>query len=89
MVSVNLAVGGEPILHHRRARNPCRALASPSRYGLGKSGWVSCRFSGNDKPPLDVLKAWVDESFRAVAPKKLVASLGEASIVPAKVTKRR
>jgi predicted DNA-binding protein (MmcQ/YjbR family) len=50
-------------------------FASPSRYGLGKSGWVSCRFTSKDKPPLDVLKAWIDESYRAVAPKKLVSML--------------
>jgi predicted DNA-binding protein (MmcQ/YjbR family) len=61
----------------------------PTGYGLGKSGWVSCRFTGKDKPPLDVLKAWVDESYRAVAPKKLVAELGGVSIAPAKVAKRR
>lgn len=44
-------------------------------YGLGNSGWVSASFSGKDSPPLDVLRAWVDESFRAIAPKKLVAAM--------------
>ena len=53
-------------------------FASPSGYGLGKSGWVSCRFSGKDKPPLDVLKAWIDESYRAIAPKKLLAALNSS-----------
>jgi len=57
-------------------------FASPSRYGLGKSGWVSCRFSRKDKPPLDLLKAWIDESYRLVAPKKLVASLGNGDPEP-------
>ncbi|HEY7508970.1 MAG TPA: MmcQ/YjbR family DNA-binding protein [Vicinamibacteria bacterium] len=50
-------------------------FASPTGYGLGKSGWVSARFSAGDKPPLDLLRAWIDESYRAVAPKKLLASL--------------
>jgi predicted DNA-binding protein (MmcQ/YjbR family) len=47
-------------------------------YGLGSSGWVSASFTGRDKPPLDVLQAWVDESFRAIAPKKLVATMPDA-----------
>src|SRR5262245_38202778 len=46
-------------------------FASPTRYGLGKSGWVTARFSARDDIPLDMLREWLDESFRAVAPKKL------------------
>jgi predicted DNA-binding protein (MmcQ/YjbR family) len=55
-------------------------FASPTRYGLGKSGWVTASFSTNDEPPLDVLSAWIDESFRAVAPKKLSTSLAHVKI---------
>jgi len=55
-------------------------FASPSGYGLGKSGWVTARFSPREKPPVELLKRWVDESYRAVAPKRLVAQLaGRAS----------
>ena len=51
-------------------------FASPTGYGLGKSGWVTFTFTPKDKPPpLDVLKKWIDESYRAVAPKSLVAAL--------------
>jgi predicted DNA-binding protein (MmcQ/YjbR family) len=50
-------------------------FASPTAYGLGKSGWVTAQFGPREKPPVDVLKAWIDESYRAVAPKKLVATL--------------
>jgi len=50
-------------------------FASPTGYGLGKAGWVTAQFGPREKPPMDVLKAWIDESYRAVAPKKLVASL--------------
>lgn len=50
-------------------------FASPTGYGLAKSGWVTARFGPKEKPPLDVLRAWIDESYRAVAPKKLVATL--------------
>jgi predicted DNA-binding protein (MmcQ/YjbR family) len=50
-------------------------FAAPTGYGLGKSGWITATFGAGDTPPLDVLQAWIDESFRAVAPKKLVAAL--------------
>ena len=49
-------------------------FASPTPYGLGKSGWVTAEF-GDELPPVDLLKQWIDESYRAVAPKKLVAQL--------------
>ncbi len=52
-------------------------FAKPTPYGLGKSGWVSFNFSGKDKPPMDMLTAWIDESFRAIAPKKVLAALDE------------
>ncbi|MEZ4294336.1 MAG: MmcQ/YjbR family DNA-binding protein [Polyangiaceae bacterium] len=50
-------------------------FASPTGYNLGKAGWVSARFTAKDDIPLDLLKAWIDESYRAVAPKKLAAQL--------------
>ena len=50
-------------------------FASPTGYGLGKSGWVTSHFDPGDKPPLEVLKQWIDESYRAVAPKKFVKGL--------------
>ncbi len=53
-------------------------FTEPTHYGLGNSGWVSARFAGKDSPPLDVLCAWVDESFRAIAPRKLVATVPDA-----------
>jgi len=53
------------------------AFTKPTPYGLGKSGWVTAEFAPKDKPPLDILEAWIDESFRAVAPKKVVAAMDE------------
>jgi predicted DNA-binding protein (MmcQ/YjbR family) len=50
-------------------------FASPTGYGLGKAGWVTARFSKSKKAPVDLLRSWIDESYRAVAPKKLVASM--------------
>lgn len=50
-------------------------FVSPTGYGLGKSGWVTARFGPRDKPPVELLQTWIEESYRAVAPKKLVAGL--------------
>ena len=54
-------------------------FAAPTGYGLGKRGWVTARFGPKDKPPVELLQQWIDESYRAVAPKQLVATLGTAS----------
>lgn len=50
-------------------------FTEPSGYGLGKSGWVSVKFLPGELPPAQMLKEWIEESYRAVAPKKLVAGL--------------
>lgn len=51
-------------------------FTEPTHYGLGKHGWVTAHLRTKEKPSLDLLKAWIDESYRAIAPKKLVAKLG-------------
>jgi predicted DNA-binding protein (MmcQ/YjbR family) len=75
--------------------------AKPCGYGLGKHGWVSCvfkpdkgsgadaHFSAGAMPPMGLLKAWIDESYRAMAPKKLVAQLPavEGAAAPAATKK--
>ena len=50
-------------------------FAEPTGYGLGKSGWVTAKFDKAADVPLDLLKKWIDESYRAIAPKKLVKTL--------------
>ena len=57
-------------------------FTKPTGYGLGASGWVTSAFATGETPPLDVLEAWLDESFRAVAPKKLAAT------IPARIARR-
>ena len=54
-------------------------FAQPTGYGLGKSGWVSARFAPSDAPPLGMLREWIDESYRAVAPRTMAAKLAEVS----------
>lgn len=48
---------------------------SPTGYGLGRHGWVSATFKPDDDVDTDLLLAWVDESYRLVAPKKCVKEL--------------
>jgi predicted DNA-binding protein (MmcQ/YjbR family) len=64
-------------------------FASPTGYGLGKSGWVTARFGPHEKPPLQLLQRWIDESYRAVAPKRLAASLTRASTQAATARRER
>lgn len=48
--------------------------AEPTGYGLGRARWVTIPLAPRP-PPAGVLEDWIEESYRAVAPKKLVAEL--------------
>ena len=50
-------------------------FAEPTGYGLGKSGWISARFAANQDAPLTMLESWLEESYTAIAPKRLVKAL--------------
>ena len=50
-------------------------FASPTAYGLGRSGWVSFSPGADEVPSLDQLKEWIEESYRAQAPRRLVKEL--------------
>jgi predicted DNA-binding protein (MmcQ/YjbR family) len=52
-------------------------FCKPTGYGLGKSGWVTATFTRGIPPSYDILKSWIDESYRAVAPKRLLKNLAE------------
>ena len=56
----------------------------PTGHNLGRSGWVSGTFEKQAEPPLKMLRAWIDESYRSVAPKRLVARLAGALEAPRK-----
>jgi predicted DNA-binding protein (MmcQ/YjbR family) len=49
--------------------------AQPTGYGLGKSGWVSFAPGEDEIPGIEQLKEWMEESYRAQAPKRLVREL--------------
>ena len=51
-------------------------FTEPTGYGLGKSGWVTAHFDDDGKAPVELLCSWIDESYRAVAPRRLVDRLG-------------
>jgi predicted DNA-binding protein (MmcQ/YjbR family) len=64
-------------------------FVQPAGYGLGKSGWVAAQPTV-DQINLDMFKAWIDESYRAQAPKKLVAELdGAPAAKPKKPARKR
>ena len=50
-------------------------FATPTAYGLGRSGWVSFNPDGDAIPPIEQLKEWIEESYRAQASKRLVKEL--------------
>ncbi len=51
------------------------AGAEPTGYGLGRHGWVSIPIADVAAQDAEVLYDFVEESYRAVAPKTLVARL--------------
>jgi len=66
-VGVKLRVSGAEVLRLPNAK--------PMAYGLGKSGWVSIAFDPSAAPPLETIRRWVMESYRAQAPKRLLKEL--------------
>jgi predicted DNA-binding protein (MmcQ/YjbR family) len=90
-----LSIEGEPFgisckLPQSNAVALLLPFTEPTSYGLGKSGWVSAKFPPGKKPPVEMLKEWIDESYRAQAPKKLVLSLEKKPVSkPASKAKKR
>src|SRR5436190_63139 len=79
-----LSIEGEPFgISCKLPRSAPDALmlpfTKPTGYGLGKSGWVSASFADGDSIPVDMLKEWIDESYRSQAPKKLVSQIDGAA----------
>ena len=87
-----LSVEGEPFSIGCKLPSSCDLalqlpFASPTGYGLGKSGWVTAKIPEGEAIPMDLFRSWIDESYRAQAPKKLIAQLDGA--VPAPAAKRK
>jgi len=50
-------------------------FTKPTEYGLGKSGWVTASPPPGHNIPVEMFKEWIDESYRAQAPKTLLKQL--------------
>ena len=48
-------------------------FTQPTGYGLDRGSWVTVR--PPDDTPVELLTGWIEESYRTVAPKSLVARL--------------
>ena len=46
-----------------------------SGHGYGRSGWVTVRLGPKDKADPKMFEEWIEQSYRAVAPKKLVKAM--------------
>jgi predicted DNA-binding protein (MmcQ/YjbR family) len=57
------------------SRKKALALPSsePTHYGMGAKGWVTLRPTA--KTSLELLQSFIDESYRAVAPKRILKQL--------------
>jgi predicted DNA-binding protein (MmcQ/YjbR family) len=49
--------------------------AAPTGYGLGKAGWVTIPVGGVSRDDAEVLHDFVEESYRTIAPKRLIKEL--------------
>src|SRR5438132_14337629 len=80
-IFVFLGMGDEPSVTMKLPHSNEQALAAPGAaptgYGLGRAGWVSLPLAKRGSPSLGVLEDWLEESYIAVAPKKLSARLLE------------
>ena len=65
-------------LPHSASEALTAPFCEPTGYGLGPSGWVTARFGLQETPPIADLRAWIEESYRAIAPKRLVKVLDGA-----------
>jgi predicted DNA-binding protein (MmcQ/YjbR family) len=64
-------------------------FVEPTGYGLGKSGWITAQFPSAAEVPVDLIADWIDERYRAVAPKSLVAQLpGRRAAAPKPAPRR-
>jgi len=64
----------DPALHDHALSLPG---AEPTGYGLARAGWVSLTFKG--RVPAGLLEEFIEESYRAIAAKKLIRELDARS----------
>jgi predicted DNA-binding protein (MmcQ/YjbR family) len=77
-IFVFVGTAGSRRISVKLAESQAHALAidgsQPTGYGLGKAGWVTVPLRA-DGVSIAVLRDWIEESYRIVAPRRLVAEL--------------
>jgi predicted DNA-binding protein (MmcQ/YjbR family) len=58
-------------------------FVTPSAYGMAKWGWISADIP-RGKFSADLVRQWLDESYRHTAPKKLLTQLLPGATAPSK-----
>jgi predicted DNA-binding protein (MmcQ/YjbR family) len=53
---------------------------SPAGHGLWKGGWAALRQRDGDDIDRETIRGWIVQSYRAVAPKKLVKQFDAAQL---------
>ncbi|MDW3176958.1 MAG: MmcQ/YjbR family DNA-binding protein [Acidimicrobiia bacterium] len=51
------------------------AREHPDEWNVSGPGWITGNFTDESAPPIETMTAWVDESYRLLAPKTLVRQL--------------
>jgi predicted DNA-binding protein (MmcQ/YjbR family) len=76
---------GPPLMTVKLVESHGHALAldgaGPTGYGLGRAGWVNVPLHA-EGVTLDLLRDWIEESYRIVAPRRLVAELDRRTSHP-------
>jgi predicted DNA-binding protein (MmcQ/YjbR family) len=88
-----LSLEGQPLgisckLPHSAEAALMMPFAKPTGYGLGKSGWVTAEIPLGETPPVALFKDWIEESYRAQAPRTLVKQLDGGVSAKPKVPKQ-
>jgi hypothetical protein len=65
------------------------AAKQPQSCKVGANGWVTASFHHDQAPPPGLLEAWIDESFRLLAHKQLVAMLPGGGPAPAPKARKK
>ena len=63
-------------------------FTEPAGYGMGKHGWVMARIGKSDVVDVTIIKGWIEESYRSIAAKKLVAALDGAGAPPKRAVQK-
>ncbi len=65
------------------------AAKEPHRYGVGRTHWVSVHLPHTVSLPAGLAEGWTRESFRLLAPKKMVALLSGGGDAAETVSKKK